>query len=93
VPNPNLWYGNVGGGYKRGLKSEMLMVIKERGTLDLSCMEIKTLGRWAWVDHLIASIAIEMDTSRRPAPTLLSAITAKRMGIGPWHAQLRKDST
>jgi hypothetical protein len=76
-----------------GLKSEMLMVIKERGTLDLSCMEIKTLGRWARVDHLIASIAIEMDTSRRPAPTLLSAITAKRMGTGPWHAQLRKDST
>jgi hypothetical protein len=76
-----------------GRKSDMLMVIKERGTLDISYREIKAPGGWAWVDHLIASIVIEMDISRHPTPTLLSAITVKKMGTMPWHARPRKDST
>jgi hypothetical protein len=93
--NPDLRCRNMGGCYKRGggRKSDMLMVIKERGTLDISYREIKAPGGWAWVDHLIASIVIEMDISRHPTPTLLSAITVKKMGTMPWHARPRKDST
>jgi hypothetical protein len=40
--------------------------------------------------HLIASTAIEMATSRRHAPTPLSAITARRMGTKQCHAQPRR---
>jgi hypothetical protein len=79
---------------RRGLKSEIPMVIREREreTLETRCEEIRTMAGWGQEDHLIASTVTEMVTSRHHVPIPHSATIAKKMDIGPWHAQPRKDS-
>jgi hypothetical protein len=91
--NPNPRFGNVGGGYKKGVEErDTYGDQRERETSETRCEEIRTMAGWGQEDHLIASTVTEMVTSRHHVPIPHSATIAKKMDIGSWHAQPRKDS-